>query len=54
MYNKPKKEISNKYIRKGMMNDDDSSEDERKKKGKRRIRKPKSSVHTKTGRGKNK
>jgi len=51
---KRKKDFSIKYMRKGLFSDDDSRNDEIKKKGKRRVRKPKQSVHNKTGIGKNK
>ena len=54
MYKKPKKEFPIKYICKGLFTDEDFGEKEIKKKGKRRVRKPKSSVHTKTGTGRNK
>ena len=51
---KRKKNFPIKYMRKGLFTDDDSKDDAVKKKGKRRVRKPKSSVHTKTGFGRNK
>jgi len=51
---KRKKNFPIKYMRKGLFTDGDFEEKETKKKGKRRIRKPKSSVHTKTGFGRNK
>ena len=41
-------------MRKGLFTDEDFKERETKKKGKRRVRKPKRSVHTKTGIGRNK
>ena len=50
---KRKKNFLTKYLRKGLFSDEDSVEDEPKKKGKRRVRKPKSSVHSKTGIGRN-
>lgn len=43
-----------KYFRKGLFKDDESNQDQTKKKGKRRIRKPKLSVHMKTGIGRGK
>jgi len=51
---KRKKDFPIKYMRKGLFSDDDSREEDTKKKGKRLIRKPKQSVHMKTGRGRNK
>jgi hypothetical protein len=54
MMTKRKKDFPIKYMRKGLFTDDDSMNDEVNKKGKRRIREPKSSVHTKTGFGRNK
>lgn len=54
MYKKPKKEFPIKYMRKGLFSDEDIQEEKTKKKGKRRVRKPKTSVHTKTGGGRNK
>ena len=54
MYKKPKKEFPIKYMRKGLFTDEDFEEKEIKKKGKRRVRKPKLSVHIKTGVGRNK
>ena len=49
-----KKNFPIKYMRKGLFTDVDNEEIETKKKGKRKIIKPKSSVHTKTGKGRNK
>lgn len=49
-----KKKFPIKYFRKGLFKDDESNEDKTKNKGKRRIRKPKLSVHMKTGIGKGK
>ena len=54
MYKKPKKNFPVKHMRKGLFSDEDFKERDLKKKGKRRVKKPKSSVHTKTGIGKNK
>jgi len=54
MYKKPKKEFPIKYMRKGLFSEEDISNEPTKKKGKRHIKKPKQSVHTKTGIGKNK
>jgi len=51
---KRKKNFPIKYMRKGLFTDEDFKENEPKKKGKRRVRKPKSSVHTKIGLGRNK
>ena len=51
---KRKKEFPVKYMRKGLFTDEDFVEEESKKRGKRRVKKPKSSVHTKTGIGRNK
>ncbi len=51
---KRKKNFPVKYMRKGLFTDQDPTKDETKKKGKRRVKKPKRSVHTKTGFGKNK
>jgi hypothetical protein len=51
---KRKKDFPIKYIRKGLFTDADAEDKETKKKGKRRIRKPKQSAHTKTGFGRNK
>jgi hypothetical protein len=51
---KKKKEFPIKYMRKGLFTDDEVEEKEQKKKGKRAIKKPKQSVHTKTGKGRNK
>jgi len=51
---KRKKDFPIKYVRKGLFTDEDFAEKETKKKGKRRVRKPKRSVHTKTGIGRNK
>ena len=50
---KRKKDFPIKYMRKGLFTDIDN-EEETKKKGKRRIRKPKQSIHTKTVFGRNK
>jgi hypothetical protein len=50
---KRKKDFPIKYMRKGLFTENDN-EEETKKKGKRQIRKPKQSVHTKTGSGRNK
>jgi len=41
-------------MRKGLFSDEDLIEEETKKKGKRRVKKPKLSVHSKTGIGRNK
>jgi hypothetical protein len=54
MMTKKKKDFPIKYMRKGLFTDEDFAEKEIKKKGKRRVKKPKSSVHTKTGIGRNK
>ena len=54
MYKKPKKEFPIKYMRKGLFSEENSKENKIKKKGKRRIKKPKTSVHIKTGIGRNK
>jgi len=54
MYKKPKKEFPIKYMRKGLFKDENFQEKRLKKKGKRRIKKPKTSVHIKTGIGRNK
>jgi len=51
---KRKKDFPIKYMRKGLFSAGDFKENVKKKKGKRRIRKPKTSVHIKTGRGRNK
>ena len=51
---KQNKEFPIKYMRKGLFTDENLEDKEIKKKGKRRIRKPKSSVHIKTGMGRNK
>jgi hypothetical protein len=51
---KRKKDFPIKYMRKGLFSDDDSRDEKQKKKGKRRVRKQKRSVHTKTGIGRNK
>ena len=51
---KRKKDFPIKYMRKGLFTDRDPVEEESKKKGTRRVKKPKSSVHTKTGIGRNK
>jgi len=51
---KRKKDFPIKYMRKGLFSDEDFEEKETKKKGKRRVRKPKTSVHIKTGLGRNK
>jgi len=51
---KRKKNFPIKYMRKGLFTDEDKTQEEPKKKGKRRVRKPKRSVHTKTGMGRNK
>jgi hypothetical protein len=51
---KRRKDFPIKYMRKGLFTDVNNEEIETKKKGKRQIRKPKSSVHTKTGKGRNK
>ena len=45
---KRKKDFPIKYMRKGLFTDEDFKEESIKKKGKRRVRKPKSSVHIKT------
>ena len=54
MYKKSKKEFPIKYMREGLFTDEDFEEKEKKDKGKKRVRKPKLSVHTKTGKGRNK
>ena len=54
MYKKLKKDFPVKYVRKGLFTDEDLAEKETKKKGKRRVKKPKLSVHTKTRIGRNK
>jgi hypothetical protein len=55
MYKKPKKEFPIKYMRKGLFSDENLQDERRiKEKGKRRVRKPKMSVHIKTGIGRNK
>lgn len=54
MYKKPKKDFPVKYARKGLYSDEDFSEEEIKKRKKRAVKKPKISVHTKTGIGRNK
>ena len=41
-------------MRKGLFSDEDFNEEEPKKTGKRRVKKPKMSVHIKTGKGRNK
>lgn len=51
---KRKKDFPIKYMRKGLFTDRDPAEEGPKKKGKRRVRKPKRSVHTKTRIGRNK
>lgn len=51
---KKKKDFPIKYMRKGLFTDSDLEKKEIKKKGKRRVKKPKLSVHTKTGIGRNK
>lgn len=51
---KRKKDFPIKYMRKGLFTDEDFEERDIKKKGKRQVRKPKRSVHTKTGIGRNK
>ena len=51
---KRKKNFPIKYMRKGLFTDEDFREEETKKKGKKRVKKPKISVHTKTGKGRNK
>jgi hypothetical protein len=51
---KRRKDFPIKYMRKGLFTDNDTEEKDTKKKGNRRVRKPKSSVHTKTGIGRNK
>jgi hypothetical protein len=51
MYKKPKKEFPIKYMRKGLFSDEDFIEEKTKKKGKRRMKKPKMTVYTKTGMG---
>jgi hypothetical protein len=54
MYKKPKKEFPIKYIRKGLFTNENFTEEKIKKKAKRRVKKPKLSVHIKTGKGRNK
>ena len=54
MMTKRKKDFPIKYMRKGLFTDEDFIEEEPKKKRKRRVKKPKRSVHTKTGIGRNK
>ena len=49
-----KKNFPIKYMRKGLFTDVDNEKIDTKKRRKRQIRKPKSSVHTKTGKGRNK
>jgi len=51
---KRKKDFPIKYLRKGLFIDEDIKEEETKKKGKRKVKKPKLSVHIKTGIGRNK
>jgi hypothetical protein len=51
---KRKKDFPIKTIRKGLFTDEDPKVKEQKKKIKRRVRKPKQSVHIKTGFGRNK
>jgi len=51
---KRKKDFPIKYMRKGLFTDEGSIEEETKKRGKRRVKEPKFSVHTKTGIGRNK
>ena len=51
---KKKKDFPIKYMRKGLFTDEDLEEKEIKKKGKRRLTKPKISVHIKTGIGRDK
>ena len=51
---KKKKEFPIKYMRKGLFRDAGDLEKEPNKKGKRRIRKPKTSVHMKTEKDKKK
>jgi len=51
---KKKKDFQIKYLRKGLVTDEDLKEKGQKKKGIRRVKKPKLSVHTKTGFGRNK
>ena len=51
---KRKKDFPIKYMLRGLFTDEDFEEKNLKKKGKRRLRKPKISVHTKTGVGRNK
>ncbi len=48
MYKKPKKNFPIKYMRKGLFSDEDFLEEETKKKEKKRVKKPKFSVHVKT------
>ena len=54
MYKKTKKELPIKYIRKGLFTGEDFTKEKNKKEGKRRVKKPKLSVHIKTGKGRNK
>jgi len=51
---KKKKDFPIKYMRKGLFTDEDLINEESKKKGKRRVKKPKISVHIKMGIGRNK
>jgi len=53
---KRKKKFPIKYMRKGLFANEDflDGESDKKEKGRRRIRKPKMSVHMKTGRGRGK
>jgi len=54
MYKKPKKDFPIKYMRKGLFTDEDLKESDKKHKGTRQVKKPKLSVHIKTGKGRNK
>ncbi len=53
---KKKKKFPIKYMRKGLFTDEDFLDEklDKKEKGKKRIKKPKMSVHMKTGRGRDK
>jgi len=48
MYKKPKKNFPIKYMRKGLFSDEEFLEEETNKQGKKRVKKPKFSVHVKT------
>lgn len=51
---KRKKDFPIKYMRKGLFSEENCQEERIKKKRKRRVRKPKTSVHIKAGIGRNK